>query len=284
MNKRMTTQTGSSSPASGFALPIIIRAAASPTTQGPSPSAIYERMLLPRFRCRSACCRGEDAGRVVVRVAVRRRARRLERLGIVRRLARGRVPEHAAAAVLVGVEHVARAPARHRLPVDPDGQLRGAGPSQVAVAAGGAAVAALRIDRRHHHRQVEAVDEADVVEVQGGEGELGERGGRLPRAGAFEGGAAAAGLARPVPVPVEVASGPAPDPAGPPDRGLEDDGLALLQSEPTAVEAVARYDPRPYRGLALVHYSEDSRSLGRFCPCQQKNSRKCSSVRDGMFQ
>ncbi|RRT75357.1 hypothetical protein B296_00025368 [Ensete ventricosum] len=109
---------------------------------------------------------GKDAAGIVIGVAIGAGAGLLEDLGVVRRLARHRVAEHAAAAVLVGAEHVARAPAGHRLAVDIDGQFRGAVVAQVAVAAGGAAVATLPVDRRHRDGQVEAVDEADAEHLR----------------------------------------------------------------------------------------------------------------------
>lgn len=116
----------------------------------------------------------------------------------------------------------------------------------------------LAVDGRHRNRQVEAVDEADVVEVQGGEGELGEGGGGLAGAAALEGGAAGAGLARAVAGLIEVAPGPAPDPAGPPDRGGEHHGLARPEGQPAAVKVLARGDARPNRRLAVVHQREHS--------------------------
>lgn len=197
----------------------------------------------------------KNTRRIVVRVAIRPGAGVLELLRIIRRLTRGRISEIAPATILIRIENIAGAPARHRLAVDPNGELLGAVFSQISVAAGDAAVS-LAVDRRDDDGEVEAVDEADVVEIQGGEGEFGEGGGGIAGGGAVEEGAAAAALAGAVAGLVEVAAGAAPDAAGPADGGVEDDGLAGLEGEAAAVEVLAGGDPGPDRGLAIVHQGE----------------------------
>jgi hypothetical protein len=202
---------------------------------------------------------GEDAGGIVVGVAVGGGAGGLELLGVEGGLARRRVAVHPPAAVLVGVEDVAGAPARHRPPVHLLRQLRRAAVPQVAVAPGHRAVA-LPVERAHHHGEVEAVHEADVVEVLGGEGELGERGRGGAGAAALElrpaGPRGAGAVAR----LVEVALRPTPDAPRPPHRRREHHRLPRLQREPSAAEALAGRHRRPDHRLALV---DDGEHAGR---------------------
>ena len=164
---------------------------------------------------------------IIIGIAIRFWTSRFEELRVVRWLASHGVAVDAAAAVLVGVEHVAGAAAPHSPFAGAEGELGGAARAEVAVAARRAAVAAP-VDRDDGHGQVEAVDEADVVEVGRGEGELGQRGRGLPRGRALEGIAACARLARASAAAVEAAPRAAPYPAAPRDRGREDGGLPLL--------------------------------------------------------
>lgn len=169
----------------------------------------------------------KNTGGIIVGVAIRRRARRFEFLGVIRWTTDHGIPVHPSTTILIGVEHIARAPARHRLAAGLDGELLRAGLSQVVITAGDRTVSGA-VEGFDGEGEVEPVDEADVVEVQGGEGELRQRRRRHAGGSALKRGAARAGQARAVSVSVEVAPGSAPDPATPPDRSCEDDGLARL--------------------------------------------------------
>lgn len=123
----------------------------------------------------------ERAGLIIIRVAVRLRARALEHLRVLRRLACGRCAVRALAAVLLVAERLARALARHALPAGTrHAQLRRARPVQIRHTLHLRAVGAGAALRHHQHRQVVAVDEAEVVKVLPGvavESELSQRGG-----------------------------------------------------------------------------------------------------------
>uniref|UniRef100_A0A7C8YDQ3 Uncharacterized protein n=1 Tax=Opuntia streptacantha TaxID=393608 RepID=A0A7C8YDQ3_OPUST len=106
----------------------------------------------------------KNTGGIIIGVAIRCRARRFEFLGVIRWMTNHRVPVQPSTTILVGVKHIARAPTRHRLCASLDGQLLWAGLSQVGVAAGHRTVSDS-IKGLDDEREVEAVDEADVVEI-----------------------------------------------------------------------------------------------------------------------
>lgn len=110
---------------------------------------------------------GEGAGGVVVGVAVGRRACALEHLRVVGRSARLRRAVLAGAAVARAAVGAARALARHDAAAagrGDDAEVRGAHRVHVARARRGTTVATAARGR-HAHRHVEAVDEANIVEV-----------------------------------------------------------------------------------------------------------------------
>jgi hypothetical protein len=203
----------------------------------------------------------EEAAGVVVGVAIGGGAGVLEPLGVGSGRARGLAAELAAAAVLVGVEHVARAAARHHGVPGAHGQLRRARLAQVAVASRRGAVAAAPVHGAHRHGQVEPVHEAHVVEVAvGGQRELGQAHGGRPGRAAPQRRPARPRGARPVPGRVEAAPRPPPDAPRPaPRRRLEHRRLPRPQREPAAAEAVARRRRRPDGRLAPVDDGEHSR-------------------------
>ena len=161
-----------------------------------------------------------------------------------------------------------RALARHALvtAVTHNLQLRRAPRVQIHHAARGGAVSgtgsALRL---HRHREVVAVDEADVEEVEPAgavEGELCERGGRGgSAAGAFHGGGAAvAGDAGEFSGGgVLGAEGAAPEAAGPGGGDGDGAGLAGMEGEAGGGERRgpgAGQNAWPNCVAALVHYCE----------------------------
>nr|ACN36187.1 unknown [Zea mays] len=119
---------------------------------------------------------GEGAGGVVVGVAVGRRACALEHLRVVGRAAHRRRAVLPGAAVARAAVGDARALARYDAAAGrcDDAEVPGAHGVYVARASRGAAVAAAARGR-HAHRHVEAVDEADVVEVRPAAARRGER-------------------------------------------------------------------------------------------------------------
>lgn len=170
---------------------------------------------------------GENTGRIIVRITIRRRTRLLKLLRVNRRPASQRVPIRSSATVLIGVKHIAGAPAGDDFPFRFYRQCRRAIGSQIAIAACQAALSGS-VDWRHRHRQIEAVDEADVVKIEGSEGEFGEGCRCLSRALTFEGSSTSAGLALPVSGLVEVATGSTPYPTGPAYWRLENYGLTAF--------------------------------------------------------
>ena len=159
---------------------------------------------------------GEGAGPVVVGVAVGLRALVLEELRVPARPAPVRGPVIPAAAVLVGAERQARAPAPHRAAIGrPHRQLRRARRVDVGAARHRRAAAG----RRDLEGHVEAVDVADVVEVvaaRAAERELGQRARRLVAgAAALEPPRAVTGRARQAAAAAGGAAVARPDAAGP---------------------------------------------------------------------
>ncbi|KAL6964366.1 hypothetical protein U1Q18_035421 [Sarracenia purpurea var. burkii] len=154
-----------------------------------------------------------------------RRARLFENPRIVRRQTGNRIGKRPSATILVRIEDVTRAPARDDLPVDLVHELRWTIGPQVVVAAGNAAVS-FALNGRDHQRQIESVNQADIVVIELSEVEFGNGKGRIAGAGTVQGAAAAAGLARPGAVSVESAAGATPYPATPAGGGGEDGGFA----------------------------------------------------------
>lgn len=208
-------------------------------------------------------CTGEGAGGVVVGVAIRPRAHRLEHFRVHRRPASIRRAIRPTAAVLRPAERLARAPARLAVGAGPE--LCRATAAEVSGAACGAALASAA-GGRHRHRQVVAVDQADVVEVHpaaAAEGELGEGGrrGGTGTAALRPAGAAVAGGAGALPFAIEGASGAAPEAAGPAGGGLEGAGGALPELEPSRLQRLAAgagQDPWP-NGVGTAVYDCERR-------------------------
>ena len=169
----------------------------------------------------------KNTGGIIIGVAIRRRARLFEFLGVICWMTDHGVPVQPSTTILVGVEHIACTPTRHRLCAGLDGELLRAALSQVGVATGHCTVSDS-IKGLDDEREVEAVDEADVVEIQGGEGELRQCRRRFAGGLALERGSTRPGQASAVAVPVEFAPSSAPYPTSPPDRSRQDDGLARL--------------------------------------------------------
>ncbi|BAT06568.1 Os08g0548650, partial [Oryza sativa Japonica Group] len=211
---------------------------------------------------------GEGGGGVVVGVAVGFRARRLEELRVLGRVAGVRVAVGAIAAVLRSAERLAGAAASAAIV---GAELGGAALVEVDEAAGVGAVGGGGLDE---HGEVVAVDEADVVEVLAVgavEGELGERGGRggaraaaLHLAGAAvpRGAGALAGV-------VEFAAGARPEAARPPRRRVEGARPPRREREAGGLQrrrAGARQHPRPHRVRAPVGEGEgDCADADRAC-------------------
>ncbi|BAS83126.1 Os03g0233251, partial [Oryza sativa Japonica Group] len=220
----------------------------------------------------------ERAGGVVVRVAVRRRARRLEQPRVPRRPAAVRPAVRPRAAVLRRPERLARAPARHRRRRRRPGllvvllprhlQLRGAQRVHVADAPGVPARRAVHpgARRRHADADVVPVHQAHVVEVLpvgAAQRELGEGDRRRAAEGAAHGAAA---------VPRDAGEGRGaggctvrarPQAAGPTSRGRERDVGAGRQLEPAAPDGhrgVAGQGGRPDGVGAVVAQREDRRA------------------------
>ncbi|KAB8112067.1 hypothetical protein EE612_050031, partial [Oryza sativa] len=229
---------------------------------------------------------GEGGGGVVEGVAVGAGARRLEHLRVRRRPARRRVRERAAAAELRPPERVARAPAR-RAAARPE--LRGAHRVQVRRAPRRrarrrrrqrpAATTASSGGRwLHQHRQVVAVDEADVVEVEPAaavERELGQRRGRRGARAVALGPARAAvagGAHHPAPTRAAVLDDGAPrarpHPPRPPRRRWHRPRHARRELEPRGGQPRApgvRQHARPHRVRAPVDERERRRLRPPIC-------------------
>ncbi|BAT09156.1 Os09g0536350, partial [Oryza sativa Japonica Group] len=221
---------------------------------------------------------GECGRGVVVGVAVGARARVLEELRVRRRPARRRRAERAVAAVLRRAERLARAPAGDAGAVGAgDLQVGGARPVQVDEAPRRAARRAAALGN-HHHRQVGAVHEADVVEVVPAgavEGELRQRRGRRRAAAAALHGArpaVARGAREPAgPARVGAAERPPPDAARPRRRRVHGERLPRRQREPRRGQRRrpgARQEPRPHRVRARVCQRERRAQ----CPCNNSNN------------
>lgn len=189
-------------------------------------------LCLPRRRGAKCYCvvgagTRERAGGIIVRVTIGFGTYGLENFRVSRRLASRRVTKRAVAAILRFPKRAAGALTRVAA-LHP--QFRWATPIEILAAPRGGA-GPRPASRRHHHRQIIAVDEAHVVVVHGtgAESELGEsrrRGGSgavavdLSRTAVGGGAGPAAGI-------VELATGSAPESTGPTGRSLEASGTPL---------------------------------------------------------
>ena len=167
----------------------------------------------------------EDAGWIIVGITIRSGTSLLKLLGIKGGFASGGVPIKPSAAILVRVKHVTRATAPNGLAVSLKGQFVRASGSQVGVAPRWGAVS-LSVNGPDGDRDVEAVHQANVVEVRLSECEFREWSGRFTRGPTFQRVAAWTGLALPLSVLVEFATGSGPNAAAPTHRGGEHLGLA----------------------------------------------------------
>lgn len=164
---------------------------------------------------------GESAGGVVVSVTVRSGARRLEYLGVHRRLARRRCIERAAAAVLRVAERLAGALTR---PSVRNLQFHRASVVEVGGASSGQA-SPRSAAPLYDNWQIVAIHEAHIVIVltTGAESELGERR-RRGGSGSVAlhlTGAAVAGGAGALARPIKFTAGSAPEAARPARRSME---------------------------------------------------------------
>lgn len=113
--------------------------------------------------CGSAC---ERAGAIVVRIAVSSRARNFEVLRVTARFASVGRRVRSTAAVLWFTKRVASTVARNILPIATHPELSRAGLVQVNGAPSIGAVPAILVPRCHQHREVVAVYEADIIEIE----------------------------------------------------------------------------------------------------------------------
>lgn len=126
------------------------------------------------------------------------------------------ITKNALTTILVGIEHVARASTRYSLAIGLNSELRRTSCPQVLVTTGNATISPA-IHWRDNHWNVETVDKANVVVINGGEGKFGKRDGGFAGGRALEGVATAASLASAISIIVEVAarSGPIFGPPSP---------------------------------------------------------------------
>lgn len=116
-------------------------------------------------------CTGYNTGKIVISKARSCRASCFEQSGIIGSQTRRRSVEFPSATILIFVKYIASTPTRDDLPVGFQGQLRRAVGPQIGVTSGGAAVP-FAAERLHDDRQVEAVDEADVIVVDISQGKF----------------------------------------------------------------------------------------------------------------
>jgi hypothetical protein len=225
---------------------------------------------------------GEYGGGVVVRVGVRLGARRLEQPGVGRGLALLRPAEPPRAAVLRRAVRRAGAAAPDDGAPLADGEPGGAHAVEVADAAGGHAVGALPVVRRHGDGEVVPVHQAHVVEVlrrgRGRERHLRQRcRRRAPGPVAVERAAAVARRAAAPPRRVELAALPAPHAARPPGREADGGGAVGRQLHPAARQdllARARLDARPHRLWHRLY----STSVAADAPCARRSAARTVAI------
>lgn len=167
------------------------------------------------------------------------RTKLLKKPRISRSFAPLRVSIFSLAAILVSSQPQARALAPHHLPPPPHHQILRADRIEVRLARRQTACVAASY-RHDRHREVEAVDDADVVEMDRAgvcpEGQLDDGGRRLlSGAHAAELAVAVAGQARAVARAVEVAALSGPHSARPPLGGLDRLVVAAVEVEAAAV-------------------------------------------------
>ena len=200
---------------------------------------------------------GKYTGGIIIGITISVRACGLELLGIVCRLAHNRVSIKPSAAVLVGVEHVAGAPATDRLPINLYRQLGRATGPKVTIATRHTAVS-MTVYRCDNNGQVEAINKTNIVKIYSCECKFRKSGRGLSRGATLEGVAAGCGLAWSGAIFVEVAASPAPYPARPPHRCIEDHGLSWFQSKASTMEVLPRGYSWPDYLSTVVYYGENS--------------------------
>ena len=107
----------------------------------------------------------EDTSWIVICITIWSWARLLKLLGIIRRFASNWVPIVPSAAVLISIKHITGTPAPDGLAVCLEGKFFGTIGSKVRVTTSSGAVS-LPIDGLNRHWHIEAINKANIIEVQ----------------------------------------------------------------------------------------------------------------------